>query len=243
MVSSQSKISELETASADKQRRIDEKQQRISELETEVANKTDEINNSQQQISKLNSEIVDKDKIIETNRQRILELEQTIQEQIIKPEESVQNSQTENESDELLDQIDLLKRRNEELDVENAKLKKETDDLKGKLANKENTIRIKDDRINELEKKLGVAPIIVEKTQVNPEQMSPIQPKGVGDIDKTKRTIDTVVDVETGNEIYANSFFSQPESTIFKMRTELQKAIYLRHPKYICKYCGQMVKI
>lgn len=241
LASCQSRISELETASADKQRIIDEKQQYISELEAEVANKTNDINNSQQQIYKLNSEIIDKNKIIETNRQRILELEQTIQEQVIKSEESVQNPQTENESDELLDQIDLLKRRNEQLDLENAKLKEETDDLKGKLANKENTIRIKDDRINELEIKLGVEPIIVEETQVIPQPTPP--PPGVPDIDPTKRTIDTVVDVETGKEIYAKEFFSQPESAIFRMRTELQKAIYLHHPKFICKYCGQMVKI
>lgn len=240
LASSQSRISELETASADKQKIIDEKQQRISELEAEIANKTDEINNSQQQIYKLNSEIVEKNKIIETNRQR---LENTIQEQVIKSEGSVQNPQTENESDELLDQIDILKRRNEELDVENAKLKKETDELKGKLANKENTIRIKDDRINELEKKLGVEPIIVEETQVNPILTPPIQPEGVGDTDKTKRTIDTVVDVETGKEIYAKEFFRQPEKIVFNMRMELQKAIFLRHPKYICKYCGQMIKI
>lgn len=243
LASNQSNIIDLKSADADKQRIIAEKQRRISELEAEVANKTDKINHSQQQISKLNSEIVVKDNIIDINRQRILELEKAIQEQDIKPEESVKNPQTENESDELLDQIDLLKRRNEELDIENAKLKKETDDLKGKLANKENTIRIKDDRINELEKKLGVDPIIVEETQVNPEPTPPIQPEGFGDIDKTKRTIDTVVDVETGKEIHAKEFFSQPESAIFKMRTELQKAIYLRHPKYICKYCGQMVKI
>ena len=243
LASNQSNIIDLKSADADKQRIIAEKQRRISELEAEVANKTDKINHSQQQISKLNSEIVVKDNIIDINRQRILELEKVIQEQDIKPEESVKKTQTENESDELLDQIDLLKRRNEELDIENANLKKETDDLKGKLANKENTIRIKDDRINELEKKLGVDPIIVEETQVNPESTPPIQPEGFGDIDKTKRTIDTVVDVETGKEIHAKDFFSQPESAIFKMRTELQKAIYLRHPKYICKYCGQMVKI
>ena len=243
LASNQSNIIDLKSADADKQRIIAEKQQRISELEAEVANKTDKINYSQQQISKLNSEIVVKDNIIDINRQRILELEKAIQEQDIKPEGSVKKPQTENESDELLDQIDLLKRRNEELDIENANLKKETDDLKGKLANKENTIRIKDDRINELEKKLGVDPIIVEETQVNPESTPPIQPEGFGDIDKTKRTIDTVVDVETGKEIHAKDFFSQPESAIFKMRTELQKAIYLRHPKYICKYCGQMVKI
>ena len=241
--SNQSRISELETASADKQRIIDEMQQRISKFEAEVTNKTVEINNSQQQISDLNSQIIDKDKTIETNRQRILELGNAIQEQIVQSKESVQNAQIENESDELLDQIDLLKRRNEELDVENVKLKKETDELKGRLSNKENTIRIKDDRINELEKKLGFEPITVEEIQVNSAPTPSIQLEGVGDIDTTKRTIDTVVDVETGKEIYAKDFFGQSENEIFKMRTELQKAIYLHHPKYICKYCGQMVKI
>lgn len=243
LASNQSNIIELKSADADKQRVIDELRQRISELEAEATNKNDEINNSLQQVSQLNSEIVKKDKIIETNRQRILELEKSIQELVIKSEEYVQDPQADNKSDELLDQIDLLKRRIEELDVKNARLKEETDELKGRLANKENTIRIKDDRINELEKKIGVEPIVIEETQVNIESTSLIQPEGVGDTDKTKRTIDTVIDVETGKEIFAKEFFSQPESAIFRMRTELQKAIYLRHPKYICKYCGQMVKI
>lgn len=243
LASKQLKVSELEIACADKEKKLDEIQQSFSALETDVANRTDEIINSQQEISKLNTEIIEKDQIIETNRQRMLELEKALIEQSIKPNDTIQIAQTVNESDELLDQIDLLKRRNEELDVENAKLKKDKDELKGKLANKENTIRIKDDRINELEKKIGVEPIIVEETQENSASMPSIQPKRVGDIDKTKRTIDTVVDVETGKEIYATDFFCQPENAIFKMRTELQKAIYLRHPKYICKYCGQMVKI
>ncbi len=61
--------------------------------------------------------------------------------------------------------------------------------------------------------------------------------------DQTKRTIDTVIDIETDEEIYARAFFSQPEGVVFKMRTELEKAIYLHRPKYVCKYCGQMVKI
>ena len=62
--------------------------------------------------------------------------------------------------------------------------------------------------------------------------------------DSTKRTIDTVIDLENDNkEIYAKQFFSQPEGIIFKKRTELEKAIYLRKPMYVCKYCGQMVKI
>lgn len=59
----------------------------------------------------------------------------------------------------------------------------------------------------------------------------------------TKRNIDTVIDIETGEEIKASTFFSQSENIIFKTRTELEKAIYLKKPKYVCKYCGQMVKI
>lgn len=62
--------------------------------------------------------------------------------------------------------------------------------------------------------------------------------------DSTKRTIDTIIDLENDDkEIYAKQFFSQPEGIIFKKRTELEKAIYLQRPMYVCKYCGQMVKI
>lgn len=225
LTSRQAKIVELENADADKKRIIDDKQEHISVLETEIKNKTIELKNSLQKIEKLNSENTDKDKVIKRNEERILELEQ------------------DNETDELLDQIDLLKRRNKELENKNDKLKKETDDLKGKLTNKETTIKIKDDRINELEKKIGVEPIIVKETLVNPTPTLTISSERADDIDKTKRTIDIVIDVETNKEISAKEFFSQPETTIFKMRTELQRAIYLRHPKFICKYCGQMVKI
>lgn len=62
-------------------------------------------------------------------------------------------------------------------------------------------------------------------------------------IDTTKRTIDTVIDIENDEEIDAGKFFSQPEIVVFKMRTDLENAIYLHRPKYVCKYCGQMVKI
>lgn len=61
--------------------------------------------------------------------------------------------------------------------------------------------------------------------------------------DSTKRTIDTIIDLENDKEISAKQFFSQPEGIIFKKRTELEKAIYLQRPMYVCKYCGQMVKI
>lgn len=220
---------------------INDLQNRIADLNSDIANKETIIIDKDNRIKNIETEVNEKDKIIKDKNKRILELEQVIQNQPKGPDVTTPDPQPDDETNDLLDQIDILKRRNEELDVENAKLKKETDDLKGKLANKENTIRIKDDRIRELEEKLKIGPIIIEDTPPIPEPTLP--PSGEPNVDLTKRTIDTVVDVETGNEIYANSFFSQPESTIFKMRTELQKAIYLRHPKYICKYCGQMVKI
>jgi len=220
---------------------INDLQNRIADLNSDIANKETIITDKDNRIKNIETEVNEKDKIIKDKNKRILELEQVIQNQPKGPDVTTPDPQPDDETNELLDQIDILKRRNEELDVKNAKLKKETDDLKGKLANKENTIRIKDDRIRELEEKLGIGPIIIEDTPPIPEPTLP--PSGEPNVDLTKRTIDTVVDVETGNEIYAKYFFSQPESAIFKMRTELQKAIYLRHPKYICKYCGQMVKI
>lgn len=82
----------------------------------------------------------------------------------------------------------------------------------------------------------GDGSVITPEPPVGPEPPEP-------PVDETKRTIDTVIDIETDKEIYANSFFAQPEGVIFKMRTELEKAICLHRPKYVCKYCGQMVKI
>ena len=190
-------------------------------------------------VAKLNSDIKKKDKSIEDYKRRISELEESDKDQPKVIDET--NPAPDVEANEIQDQIELLKRRNEKLEIDNAQSKKEIDDLKGKLANKENTIRILESRIKELEAQNGVPPILIEDTPQ--PSTSPTPPEGKPIVDTTKRTIDTVVDVETGKEIYANEFFKLPEKEIFKMRTELQKAIYLRHPKYICRYCGQMVKI
>lgn len=192
-------------------------------------------------VVRLNSDIKKKDKSIEDYKRRISDLEKSAEDQPKVIDEASPAPRNDGEFNEIQDQIDLLKRRNEQLELDNAQSKKEIDGLKGKLANKENTIHILESRIKELEAQNGIPPIIIEETPQPPT--SPMPPKGEPIVDTTKRTIDTVVDVETGKEIYANEFFKQPEKEIFRMRTELQKAIYLRHPKYVCKYCGQMVKI
>ncbi|MFY7938873.1 MAG: DUF6035 family protein [Flavobacterium sp.] len=62
---------------------------------------------------------------------------------------------------------------------------------------------------------------------------------------KTTRTIEEVLNLETGAIIYADLFFSmEPYDVIIKMRSELQKAIEgLREPLLTCFYCKQKVRI
>ncbi|RIV17427.1 hypothetical protein DYU11_31730 [Fibrisoma montanum] len=57
-------------------------------------------------------------------------------------------------------------------------------------------------------------------------------------------TIHSVLDCETGEEVFAGSFFNQDESAIFEIRRQLEDAIRNRRdPKYKCYYCNQLIKI
>jgi hypothetical protein len=176
------------------------------------------------------------------------------------------------DDDEVQDQIDQLKRDNARLQEDNKNKNVEIKRLNGELHKKESTItgkdleiKERDEKIEELKSKLNNFPgdtvsggnedntagvpyneqpepsIVLEEG----EDIAYIDgiPTHIGDVDKTKRTIDTVIDIEENKIISAKSFFSQPESVVFKVRTELEKAIYLKKPRFICKYCGQMVKI
>lgn len=59
----------------------------------------------------------------------------------------------------------------------------------------------------------------------------------------TKRTIESVLDFQTGKEIIASNVFSQSEDKIFNLREELEKAIQNDEPKYVCYFCKQKLKI
>lgn len=57
-------------------------------------------------------------------------------------------------------------------------------------------------------------------------------------------TIPSVLDCETGEEVFANTFFKQEEAIIFEIRRQLEDAIRGRcEPKYKCYYCQQLIKI
>lgn len=57
-------------------------------------------------------------------------------------------------------------------------------------------------------------------------------------------TIPSVLDCETGEEVYAKLFFKQEEATIFEVRRQLEDAIRnRREAKFRCYFCNQLVKI
>lgn len=135
------------------------------------------------------------------------------------------------------------------------------DNLKKANLEQEGTIELKLKEIADLGKKLqSVSEEVAKQAEENliEDEMPPLTVTNDSAIvieepvagneseqskDSTKRTIDTVIDLENDKEISAKQFFSQPEGIIFKKRTELEKAIYLQKPMFVCKYCGQMVKI
>ena len=57
-------------------------------------------------------------------------------------------------------------------------------------------------------------------------------------------TIPSVLDCETGEEVFAKPFFEQDEAAIFEVRRQLEDAIRNRRaPKFKCYYCNQLIKI
>lgn len=61
---------------------------------------------------------------------------------------------------------------------------------------------------------------------------------------QTKRIIDEVLDMETGEIIKSTDFFKYPESQLIAYRRHLGEAILgLVPPKFVCSYCKQLVKL
>lgn len=185
--------------------------------------------------------------------------------------EQQEASLIETEDSGLLDQIEMLNTCMTRLEKDKQCLQEENNRLKGIISDQEATMAFLQNELGSLKEQSDLVEeksaeednelvdenddeiILLTNNELLPEESkvitdiivskdgSIIENEGISDI--TKRTIDAVIDIENGEEIKANDFFRQPESIIFKMRTELQKAIYLERPKWVCKYCGQMVKI
>lgn len=61
---------------------------------------------------------------------------------------------------------------------------------------------------------------------------------------QTKRTIDEVLDKETGDVIKSEDFFKKNEAELIQYRRRLAEAIAgYKLPKFVCAYCGQLLKL
>lgn len=231
----------------------DKLKKRLDDVSKDLHDAEKNITANEKVINDLKSQIVEKDKEI----YRLNEKAET---------SAISDNDADNE---VQDQIDNLKRENARLQEDNKNKDAEIKRLKGELHKKESTITGKDIEIKERDKIIEELKSKVDTPDTPPIDLVPEGgvpydnqpepsivleegedvayidgiPTHIGDIDKTKRTIDTVIDIKENKIISAKSFFSQPESVVFKVRAELEKAIYLKKPRFICKYCGQMVKI
>ena len=239
----------------------------IKVLRSQIDNKIAEIEEKDNEIAKIQSriqqfEIVDKDEDLNVDNEQVKDQIENLNRQYQNLKELYDQICKDNANYKAKinikdGTIEILNKELIELHNENTSLKKRIasasitkEDESNKVAKAENipdnpippeTDSEKDNHLTEEVKETSKT---IEVKLETITVVEPIQNIFIGSyIDDTKRTIDTVIDIETGSEINAGVFFSQPENLIFKARTELQKAIYLKKPKYVCKYCGQMVKI
>lgn len=126
------------------------------------------------------------------------------------------------------------------IEIDNRKVASETASDSNLLALNENDLEEEENEYKVKTDSEGQKIVVGEGSMITIE---PIKNTDSSYVDKTKRAIDAVIDTDTGFEISARDFFAQPENVIFKVRTELQKSIYLKKPKFVCKYCRQAVKI
>lgn len=243
----------------EKKRLLDELNSNINEsqqLQESVSSLKQELTLTKEKVKSL--ELQSQNHIIEIGKKdnTIKELQANIQ-----ALESVDEDNERISDEQMQDQIDSLKMQYQNLKEQYDSINKKYKDCKAEICTKDAIIDILNKEKVELQNKisgLNKSVSTIEKDNkvktgseeqkiiVGEGSMITIGPIGntdLGYVDKTKRTIDTVIDTDTGLEISARDFFAQPENAIFKVRTELQKSIYLRKPKLVCKYCRQAVKI
>ena len=243
----------------EKKRLLDELNSNINEsqqLQGSVSSLKQELTLTKEKVKSL--ELQSQNHIIEIGKKdnTIKELQANIQ-----ALESVDEDNERISDEQMQDQIDSLKMQYQNLKEQYDSINKEYKDCKAEICTKDAIIDILNKEKVELQNKISglnkSVPTIEKDNKVktgSEEQkiivgegsmitIGPIGNTDLGYVDKTKRTIDTVIDTDTGLEISARDFFAQPENAIFKVRTELQKSIYLRKPKLVCKYCRQAVKI
>ena len=113
-------------------------------------------------------------------------------------------------------------------------LKNKEADLWGRILRLNNTLKLVSMQINHFQWQ-DLKKMIFTKIQFCYSKMNE---------QETKRTIDEVLDVETGEIINSELFFKKPESEIIAYRRRLEEAIKgYELPKFRCAYCNQLLKL
>lgn len=60
---------------------------------------------------------------------------------------------------------------------------------------------------------------------------------------RNKRTIESILDLETGREVFASDFLNKPIDEIFKQRYEFESGIREKKSRFVCYYCKQAIKL
>lgn len=241
--------------------------QSVAEAEQEICALRQKVSEENELLLELQKELCIKENALLDMHNELEEMQQQNQTLLGQVQK---NLTADNEDEQLLDQIDSLKSQIDACEGKNAQLLSEKIRLEGIVSNNEATISFLKNELNSFRRNReftddgetndGLSEEVEDIDSAQKDEVSlgygierilPGNRIVVNEImqskeivsDVTKRSIDVVIDIEKDCEVRACDFFNQPEYIIFKMRTELQKAIYLHSPKFVCKYCGQMVKI
>jgi len=154
-------------------------------------------------------------------------------------------------TNELVDRLETLEREKIMMNEKLAKSERKYENLQIDYSVTNSYIEVYKKRIEELENELkSLKPVDDSNAEVSVSVVDrPITDSGNAELQPIYQeipkqlTIDKVIDIEHDQEIDAREFFSQSEDNILHMRRTLQEAIIMDRPKFVCKYCGQMVKI
>lgn len=216
----------------------DELKEIISSKMEEIASMSSAKLKLEENLSEAEQDIKIKDKTICDLQAEIMSLREHIEE--IENEDNTSDLNAENfnelhdrievlvaENLKLIDEIQSWERKNHDLQIINSNLESAIDFYKKEIDDLRPNITKVDDNGPETVENGGTTEDVGIENHYGADTL----------------TIDKVIDVETGNEIDTREFFNKSVDEIFHTRRELQDAIIFKKPKYICKYCGQMVKI
>lgn len=183
------------------------------------------------------------------DREQLLDQIEQLKEEKADFEEKYNTSCNENKvlSKELSNAKTTIENLGEQINALNVSITNKNEQIKelnSSIADKVNELEIKEKQIEELRNKLkrNNADLGGKEIDTGDNSQQPVS-DGNKVEESYKGGTPCVKDVETGEEIMAKDFFQRPEADIFKTRSELVKAMLLNKPKYVCKYCGGMVKV